>query len=375
MGKITIIISIITVVIMSCLAPIYAAKDYQGSLKNYLGNKQYPDDFWQVSNPKNEGMDNRKLEQSLQYIDQNGYKIHSFLIIRNGKLVFERYGIDNELTDSVSTQQTPNVLHHLWSTTKTFTSALIGIAISEGKIPGVKAKVMDFFRNDPIANMSDEKNNITVENLLTMQSGINFDDSLDIIPMLRDTYNSSIAVLSKPMMAAPGGTWNYSTGNSQILVEIIRRTTGKTPLEYAKEKIFDKIGIKDFVWYRDRSGTEYGGLGLFLRPRDLARFGYLYLKKGKWNGVSVIPEDWITESTKAHSETPWTDGIYGYHCWLPRIGGFATSGRLGQKIYIFPDNDLIVVFTANIPSENGLSTIVEDHIVQSFVLPACTNKK
>jgi len=183
--------------------------------------------------------------------------------------------------------------------------------------------------------------------------------------------DTSLTVLGKPMRFAPGSDWYYTSGNSQVLAEILRRATGETPLEYAKEKIFDKIGIKTYTWRSDPSGTQYGGFGLSLRPRDLARFGYLYMKKGKWGEVSVVPEAWIDESVKARVKTPWPDGDYGYHCWIPRFGGFAARGHDGQTMYVFPDKDLIVVFTADIPSANGYATTIEDSIVYNYVLPAC----
>jgi CubicO group peptidase (beta-lactamase class C family) len=331
-------------------------------LKDYLGDTAFPDDFWKTSTPQSEEMDSQKLNRALEYIYTNSCKIHSFLVIRNEKLVFEYYGNDD------GRQLTPDDLHDMYSTTKTFTSALIGIAVSEGLIKGAGDRVMDYFKDSVINNLDENKKNMTIEDLLTMRSGLAYSEDLDFSTFYI-SFDTAQSFLNKPMACAPGSNWNYSTGNVQILAEIIRKATGKTPLEFGTEKIFNPLGITNFQWPSDRSGTQYGGMSLMVRPRDLARFGYFYLKKGQWKGKEVIPASWVEISTKSHSTTYWPqNGTYGYLCWIPNIGGFATRGRMGQNMYIFPDNNLIVVFTAGLPKENA--DIILDHIVQNFVLNA-----
>jgi CubicO group peptidase (beta-lactamase class C family) len=346
-------------------------------LKDFLGDPRYPDDFWQVSSPESEGMDSRKLQAALDFIRSSNAHVHSFLIVRHGRLVLEQYGADYSpsqipyVRSSDAVQQTPDVRHHLWSTTKTVLSALVGIAISEGRIPGVKARVMDWFKNDCIDDMDADKQQLTIENLLTMQSGLDFDEESEVAGLLFfSTTASALSVLGRSMSFQPGTEWYYTSGNSQVLAEILRRATGRTPLEYAKEKLFSRIGITTCNWVSDMSGTQLGGFGLSLRPRDLARFGYLYLKGGKWGDTQVVPGAWVKESTMAHVSTPWPDGRYGYHCWIPYIGGWATRGHDGQMMYVFPDRDLIVVFTADIPSRNGYATWMEDFLVGYYVLAA-----
>ena len=352
------------------------ALSYPG-LKDFLGDPRFPDDFWQASSPEREGMDSRKLQGALDFIRANNVHLHSFLVIRNGRLVLEQYGADYSssqlplVQSSDATQQTPYVRHHLWSTTKTILSALVGIAISEGRIPSVKARVLDWFKNDPIEDVDANKQRLTIENLLTMQSGLDFDEDSPVVTLLFWGYPvSAVSVLGRPTSFAPGTEWYYTSGNSQVLAEILRRATGRTPLEYAQEKIFSKIGITTGTWVSDRSGTQLGGFGLSLRPRDLARFGYLYLKGGRWGDVQVVPEAWIKESTTVHAETPWPDGRYGYHLWLPYVGGWATRGHDGQMMYAFPDRDLIVVFTGDVPSLNGHATWLMDFLVSNYVLAA-----
>lgn len=336
------------------------------SLKDFLGNPSYPDNFWTNSTPETEGLDPEYLIKALEYIDRQKYEIHSFLVIRHGKLVFERYGRDKSVDNK---QLTPNDLHEMHSTTKTFTSALIGIAIHEGLIPNVNVKVMDYFQNSRIKNLTGDKERMTIENLLTMQSGLEYSEGNDDY-LYSISINSAEAILGKPMAGGPDSTWNYSSGNSQILSEILRRASGKTPLQYGLDKLFTPLGISDFRWMSDQSGTQYGGWGLFIKPRDLARFGYLYLNKGVWKGRAIVPASWVEVSTTNHSLTPWPSGKYGYHCWIPNIGGFATRGYMGQHMYIFPDKDLIIVFTSALPYQSAdidLDVIVRDFVLKSLI--------
>jgi len=347
-------------------------------LVNYAGNSEFPDDFWKRGTPESVGLDSGKLSQALDHIYKSNYSynIHSFIIIRKETIVFEYYGSDN------GKQLTPNNLHKMASTTKSFTGALIGIAISEGLIKGVNARVIDYFKGSKIADPEGNKSNITIEDLLTMRSGLNWSEVSDN-NIFFDSYDSAETVLSKPMECYPGNTWNYSSGNAQILIEILRKVTGKTPLEYAVQKLFNPIGITDFKWEADKSGTQYGGFGLFLKPRDLARFGYLYMKKGMWKGKQVVPASWVESSIKSHALAPWPyywlksssdyDKIiyeeYGYFFWIPNTGGFATRGYQGQDMYVFPDKDLIVVFTCAAHPWEKIHGLLEG-IIRDYILSA-----
>jgi CubicO group peptidase (beta-lactamase class C family) len=143
----------------------------------------------------------------------------------------------------------------------------------------------------------------------------------------------------------------------------------KKTIDLATEEIFSPLGITKFQWNTDPSGTQFGGWGLFLTPRDLARFGYLYLKKGNWNGKQLISEKWINEATLARAQTPWHGDKYGYHLWTPRVGGYAAFGFMGQDMFLFPKHDMIVVFTAALPYQEAdkiLIDLVDDFVLRSF---------
>jgi CubicO group peptidase (beta-lactamase class C family) len=332
-----------------------------GELQDVLGNPAFPDDVWKASTPETEGMDPARLLAGVEAIGARKLAIHSFLVIRHGKLVLERYGKDG------GRQLGPDDLHVLHSVTKTFTAALVGMAIADGKIPSVKARAMDWFPGEAIEARSESKDRMTLEDLLTMRSGLEWEEGpSDRVFRLREC--AAEAVLSQPMAAAPGTHWQYSSGNAQILAEIVRRATGKSPLAFATERLFGPLGIKDLRWLVDDGGTQYGGWGLFLRPRDLARFGQLYLQRGRWQGKQVVPEAWVVESTRARTATPWPGGDYGYQVWVPKFGGFVLRGYLGQEVFVFPEKDLVVVFTADLPSNRA--DVVADQLVREYVLAA-----
>ncbi len=331
-------------------------------LKDVLGDPAWPDDFWKTSTPRAEGLDPAKVEAAVRAMRERGWEIRSFLVARHGKLVVERYGTEG------GRQLGPDDLHEMFSVTKTVTAALLGIAIAERKVPSIAAPVLPYFAGEKLGKRTPDKERITIEDLLTMRSGLDYVSYPSDLLMLRDPAGAAVSILSLDMFAAPGKQWNYSSGDSQVIAEIIRRATGETPRAYAEKKLFGPLGIRKVVWHQDRRGTELGGFGMLLRPRDLARFGQLYLWKGRWKGRQVVPQKWVATSTRGRVPTTWAFGTYAYQCWAPKIGGFAARGQGGQALYVFPDRDLVVVFTARLPPD--LEEARLDGLLREFILPA-----
>jgi len=334
-------------------------------MKDYLADPALPDDVWTATTPEAEGLRSAPLMDLAAKIESRNLAIHALLVIRHGRRVFERYGLED------GRQLDPSDLHVLASTTKTFAGTLVGIAIDEGLIPSVRSRVLDFFEPGEVANPSPAKDRMILEDVLTMRSGIAFREGVDAEYELFDEPCSACRFLSRPLAGEPGVTWNYSSANSQVLVEIVRRATGRTPLEYAEEKLFTPLGITQVRWPADGGGTNLGGFDLALRPRDLARFGWMLLEGGRWNGAQLVPEEWLRAATRQHavstsSFTP-KDG-YGYQCWIPRFGGFATRGFRGQNMYMLPDRHLLVVMNGAL--EPATTDAVADDLVERFVLPA-----
>ncbi|HEX2954125.1 MAG TPA: serine hydrolase [Bacillota bacterium] len=334
------------------------------SLKDYLNNPDYPLDYWRTDTPEHVGLDASVLNQAPVYIDSIKAEVHSMLVIKDGKLVFEHYGWDN--SPQRPHQILPNEFHPMHSTTKSVTSALVGIAIQEGFIKSVKEPVLGYFKGYKPDEPSPMKSRITIEDVLTMRSGLKWNDDRDEWGLWNDS-KPAFYVLDQPMVAEPGTLWNYSTGNSHILTSILYRTIGKTPFKYGKEKLFTPLGITNLRWDYAQDGVNHGGTALYLTPRDMAKFGYLYLNQGVWEGKQVVPKDWVENSLKSHTTTPW-GANYGYHWWIRGNDCFATAGAFGQDIYVFPKEKTIVVFTANLPIETAQSTL--ERIAREYVIGA-----
>ncbi len=331
-------------------------------MKDTLGDPAWPDDFWKPSTPRAEAMDPAPLEAGVRAIEERGWPVHAFLVVRHGRLVLERYGEDG------GRPLGPDDRHELHSTAKTVTSALVGIAIAEGRIPGVQVRVGPHFREGEIENRSPAKDRITLEDLLTMRSGLAFEEGKEHQRFLEPPC-AAARFLSRPMVAEPGTGWNYSSGDSQIVAEVLRRVTGLDPGAWARQRIFGPLGIGEVRWDADTGGTTFGGFGLWLRPRDLARLGWMLLSRGRWMGEAIVPAAWIEACTTPRVDTGSPAGAYGYHCWVPKVGGFATRGYMGQFMYAFPDRELMAVFTAGLPPPPQADAMI-DAFVSEFVLPA-----
>jgi CubicO group peptidase (beta-lactamase class C family) len=337
-------------------------------LRDFLGDPDYPDDFWEPATYEEANVDGERLEQALERIDFYEMAIHSLLVARNGRLVFERYGYKagaNPDDPDTPHWMVPDERHKLFSTTKSILSALIGIALDDGAIPGLDATAASFFPDYDDLNPSEEKSAITVEDLLTMRSGLSYvEGETD----LSDEPDPARATLSFDMVEEPGTVWNYCTGCSDILAEILRVSVEKTPLEFANERLFAPIGIDSPPWDAAENGVERGGTGLWLTPREMARFGELYRNSGSWDGESVVPAEWTDESTTPRTTTTWS-GQYAYHFWVPNVAGFfSTLGAYGQMIFVNRELGLVVVVTGDLDNET-MSTRVQSLLVD-FIVPA-----
>jgi CubicO group peptidase (beta-lactamase class C family) len=336
-------------------------------MDDFLEDPRFADEAFLPSRPAAQGMDPAPLEAGLAAIERRALPLHGLLIVRRGRRVLERYGTDQ------GRQQTPADAHDLYSTTKTLTGTLIGRALADGSIPSLQTRAVEYFTSGEIERGAPAVDRIRIEDLLTMRSGLEHEEGREENErVLSSAACAAAKFLSRPMVAEPGQRWNYSTADSQILAEVLRRSTGRTPLEYARARIFGPLAIRHVEWRTDRSGTELGGTRLALRPRDLARFGWMLLSRGRWKDAQIVPSSWVEAATRQQvvATSGWTPGEgYGYHCWVPRLGGFATRGYMGQVMYVFPDRELLIVFTgALVPPERADSLL--DDFVRTFILCA-----
>jgi CubicO group peptidase (beta-lactamase class C family) len=242
------------------------------------------------------------------------------------------------------------------SVSKSVTSALIGIAIGRGEIPGVDAKMMPYFSAFKIPPDA-RRDRMTLSDVLTMTTGIRWDeesteytDPANNCAVMEAREDWVRYVLEQPMAEDPGKVFVYNSGATMLLSELIRKTTGKEADDYAKQHLFAPLGI-EYFWKRMPKGLADTEGGLYLAPRDLAKIGYLYLKDGMWDGKRILPAGWVKASTAPSTHTPDGSYGYGYQWWvMPGKGAgthhaYAAWGYGGQLLIVVPELELISVFT------------------------------
>jgi CubicO group peptidase (beta-lactamase class C family) len=329
------------------------------------GDLKRPDDLHDgitTSTLEDVGMNRAVIKQIIEDIDSGFYpNRHSLLIYKNNKLVLEKYfaGEDKRPTGEIGiVKHDVNTLHSLRSISKSVVSACIGIAIAQGKIKGVNQKVFDFFKEYEAFNIGTKKD-LTIEHLLTMSSGLEWNEDVPY----DNPENSEIQmtaskdplayILSRPMATVPGTEWKYNGGTTQLLGEIIKRVSGQSVAEFANENIFTKLGITEYYWL-SFPGTDNprAASGLGLRTRDLLKFGILYQDGGKWKGQQIMPQHWVEQSFTSKVSRA-SGGGYGYQFWIfnDSIQGKAMEwpaavGNGDQRIFFDKKNDLLVVMTA-----------------------------
>ncbi len=330
-----------------------------------IAQDYWPTNGWQNATPESQEMDSSYLQAMLDYIDSNNLPIDAVLIVRNGRLVLEEYlsayfGVDHK--------------HELYSVTKSFSSALIGAAIQNGFIDNVNQRVLDFFPNRTFDNTDSRKENMTLEHVLTMTSGLEWDEwsvpysdpenDYNILFSSNDTLRD---ILGKPMVAEPGESWVYCSGGSHLLSKIVEAVSGMDTLDFANEYLFGPLNITRISWITDLQSTPFGGHGLRLTRIDMAKFGYLYLNNGTWDGQQILPVNWTIWSSYSHKSVPDSTFTYGYQWWIQPNGVYSARGLYGQKIYVLPEYDTVVVFTADfVGVANPQDTFVLDYIIPSI---------
>jgi len=273
---------------------------------------------WQTATIDEVGLDTQILSKLIARIHADKYKnIHSILIVKNGKLVLEEYFGGHRFLYSADQckgefiEFGKDTLHNTQSVTKIITSTIIGIAIDKGFIKNVDEEVFSFFPKYSHLN-NEKKAKITIEHLLTMTSGLEWnemdvdlkDPSKNDVVRLFEVDDPIEYILAKPIVAEPGTRWYYSGGDVILLGEIIKSAIGMNITEFAIGHFFKPLGITDVVWIKLTSEVISTQGGIYMRPRDMAKIGQLYLQKGVWNGNRIVSENWITESTLESIQVP-----------------------------------------------------------------------
>jgi len=238
---------------------------------------------------------------------------------------------------------------NLKSASKSIISILVGIAIDQRYLAGVEQPIAGFFPRYFLETEDDDKAAITLEDLLSMRSGLESTSSRNYGAWVqsRDWVRY---VLSRPLVAEPGGPMIYSTGSTHLLSAILTKATGTSTLEFARRHLAEPLGISLPAWMRDPQGVYFGGNEMLMTPRDMVRIGELYLRGGVLDGHRVVPERWVEASFTPRGRSRFSGRQYGYGWWIRELAGhevYYAWGYGGQFIFIVPDLDLVVVTTSS----------------------------
>jgi CubicO group peptidase (beta-lactamase class C family) len=324
----------------------------------FPGTVYWPTKEWRTSAPEEQGIDSAKLLAALKHVDDEGINLRSMTVIRNGYIVLEAY----------YQPWTADHTRQIYSVTKSVTGALVGIAIEDGYIKDVNQPVLSYFPDRTIKNRDANKEAITIEDLLSLQPGLDCaDDKLN--GAMEASENWVQFTLDLPMASPPGEKLVYCTAGHHVLSAILTRATGTSTKDYAQSSLFDPLGIKpeDFKWWSDPQDITLGGYGLEMKPRDMAKLGLLLQRGGKWEDRQVIPEEWVAASSAVHSYGD-NDKNYGYTLWVYPTH-FAAEGMGEQKVQVVNDRDMVVVITAAIDWKKGPAIL---KLLDNYILPTAS---
>ena len=343
------------------------------------------DDGWVIS-PADAGDMNADLLAGLaaQFEGWSNANIHAALMVRHGKLVYERYFTGEDwawATHLGRVAYNAGLKHDLRSISKSIASLLFGIASDRGLIKGLDEPVFSFFPEYADLN-TPEKARINLRHLLTMSAGLEWSEQLPYSDpanserRMIDASDPYRYVLEQPSVRPAGATYNYNGGLTALLAAILQRTSGCPIDVFAAETLFDALGIRDVEWIRYKNGTPNAVSGLRMRPRDLAKIGQLVLCGGVQNNRQIVSRAWIEESTRPHvnGESLF---FYGFQWWLGRslvdrreIRWISAVGYGGQRMYIVPSLDLVVVVMAGLYNDPVLASMVGEVVLRRYALPA-----
>ena len=328
-----IVIGLIAVLVLVILAIVFIPR--QDEPEQTFTPTYWPTEGWQTSTPEEQGLDSVKLVEVIEQIQKQHILINSLLIILNGDVVLDAY-FYNPYDGALP--------HDMASVTKSIMTTLIGIAAGQGKIK-LNEPMLSYFPDRTIANLDERKERITVRHLTGMVNGL----ESGCLPGDEPTISAMMsnpdwvqAALDRKMVQEPGNEFCYDSPGMHLLSAILQEATGMTALEFARQYLFEPLGIKEAIWETDPQDYSRGWGDLHLKPQDAAKIGFLFLNKGNWNGEQIVPADWAVEAVKPHVNAG--DDDYGYGWWISE-DSYGASGRGGQKIFVVPSLNAIVVTT------------------------------
>jgi CubicO group peptidase (beta-lactamase class C family) len=308
------------------------------------------------SAPEAQGVSSAGVLEFVRAADKDIDSLHSFMLVRHGQVVAEGWW-------TPYAAETP---HMLFSLSKSFTSTAVGMAAAEGKL-SVDDPVLKFFPDDAPDKPSDNLKAMRLSDLLRMNTGQQTEPPRTPDEPWTKTF------LKHQVPFKPGTHFLYNTSATYMLSASVQKATGENLLDYLKPRLFEPLGIAKPTWEQSPQGIATGGYGLSIRTEDIAKFGQLYLQKGKWNGKQLVPEAWIEAATArqtsngSNPKSDWDQG-YGYQFWRCRHGGYRGDGAFGQYCIVLPEQDAVIAITSGLGNMQAVLDLVWDKL-----LPAMKN--
>jgi len=347
-------------------------------------------DGWEVDSADVTGLKSSQLTEMVDYLESRyEHQIHSIVIVKNDKLIFEKYyegylySNNPPGSNGDFIQYDRETDHFLASVSKSITSVIFGAAVKAGFIEDVNALLVEVLPEYEQILVG-EKADISLKHLLCMSSGLHWDEwsasyedpTNDVAALFREDDPMEY-ILSKYMTNSPGDEFHYNSGGTNVLGAIIEKETGKSLLDFGNEYLFDLLNIQGGLWEQMAGGYYFASGGIYLRPRELTKIGYLFINEGNWDNNQIISEDWISESTAAHIQTDdliSRSDSYGYQWWIMDFHAnnqtykcvFA-AGWGDQFMFIFPDEEMII--TINSGNFTGTAKMSIFGFVENHILP------
>ncbi|MBN2414503.1 serine hydrolase [bacterium] len=350
---------------------------------------RYLHDGWPCAEPEDEGFDREKLVHWMESIAAGKHgDIHSVLIARNGRLILEEYfSTSGKRFGECHKEYFRAKPHRLASVTKGILSLVTGIAVDQGKIPDTNERIWPYLK-EYAACMTPEKKDITIDNLLTMTAGLDWNqtrysfwDPRNHAGQMFSSDDVPRHILSLPLTGEPGKTYCYSNGVPVVLAALIEQAVGMETDTFTEAVLFHPLGIMEYQWTRYPDGSLEADGGLALRSRDLAKIGQLLLQKGEWDGKRVISGAWLEQAMRRRiglrkTLLPWTYGYYWMQTDIPMgdrsVPAWFVPGSGGQMLAVFPEYEMVVVFTA--ANEQWETKNACFSMIHRYVLPALSEE-
>ncbi|HEX7896694.1 MAG TPA: serine hydrolase domain-containing protein [Planctomycetota bacterium] len=310
------------------------------------------DDFSRAT-PEAEGVASSAILSLVDALDKID-SLNSLMIVRHGRVIAEGWWAPYKADAN----------HELYSLSKSFASTAVGLAVAEGKL-SIDDEVLKFFPEDAPAEVPANLKAMRVRDLLTMSAGHQDETSSAADQITPKSF------LAHPVPHKPGTHFKYNTPATFMCSAIVQKVTGQPIVDYLKPRLFEPLGIAKPVWNANAQGVSLGGYGLRVRTEDIARFGQLYLRKGRWNGKRLLPEAWVELATSrqvsngSNPKSDWEQG-YGFQFWRCRNGAYRGDGAFGQYCVVLPEQDVVIAITSGLKDMQAVLNLIWDRLLPGF---------